>query len=278
MARKKKRKQRVGMTVWLVLFALLLVLLLFLLFGELKERGLLFGGKERTDTAPLNDRSASDFSRVGDRIAYPGALTGIDVSEHQGQIDWNAVRQDGIDFAVIRMGFRGSTVGKITVDGQFYANLNGAKAAGIGVGVYFYSQANCEAEAIEEAEYVLAAVSGYTLDYPIFYDWEEGTPRSERLEGVTMSDVASFAEAFCKTVEAGGYRAGIYFNQKYGYGMNLNALRQYSFWLAQFSDAMTFRYDTELWQYTYQGRVDGIETDVDLDLAFQGNDDNGEYK
>lgn len=268
MARRKKKKSVLGIVIWLILLILILGVVLLLFLSELSKNGVLPGAANVLQMPPRNERRQSDFSEADGRICYPGALTGIDVSEHQQQIDWTAVKNDGIDFAIIRMGFRGSSEGGLFVDECFYDNLNGAKAAGLGVGAYFYSQANSVEEAEEEAEYVLAALSGYTLDHPVFYDWEEGTPRSARLEGVTMLDVTEFANAFCKRIEEAGYEAGVYFNQRYGYSMKLYDLKDYAYWLAEFDDAMSFGFDVDYWQYTYQGVVDGISTTVDLDLYY----------
>ena len=271
MARKKKKKLRTGIKVWLGLFAVLLLMLLTILI-------LGIAGKQIPvisdvfPTAPRNMRSREDFSEVDGRIVYLGASMGIDVSEHQQQIDWEAVKADGIEFAIIRLGYRGSSEGGLFMDDCFAENISGAQAAGLEVGVYFYSQANSVAEAEFEAKYVLTALNGYSLQCPVFFDWEEGTPRSERLEGVSISDVCEFAKVFCRTVEEGGFKAGVYFNQKYGYGMRLYELQDYTFWLAEFNDAMTFGFDAQYWQYSYQGAVDGISTDVDLDLRFSTED------
>lgn len=268
MASRKQKKKNTGLIVLLVLMILILAALLVMLISAIAKNGMPLNIDDVFPTAPRNERERTSFTARDGRTTYPGAVTGIDVSEHQREIDWVAVKADGIDFAIIRMGFRGSSQGGLFVDERFYENLNGAIDAGLDVGVYFYSQANCVEEAVEEAEYVLAGISGYTLQCPVFYDWEEGTPRSERLNGVSMSDVSKFSAAFCETVKAAGYDAGVYFNQKLGYSMKLYELDDYSFWLAEYNDAMTFAFDAQYWQYTYQGTVDGISTTVDLDLRY----------
>lgn len=273
---RRKKKTYTGLVIWLILCIILLGVVLVLLFSEFSKPGVILGNTEPLQTAPRNLRDRAEFAEVDGRMTYPGAVSGIDVSEHQQEIDWTAVKNDGIDFAIIRMGFRGSSKGGLFVDERFYENLNGAQDAGIEVGVYFYSQANSVDEAVEEAEYVLAALSGYTLQHPVFYDWEEGTPRSERLQGVTMSDVTDFSAAFCSRIEEAGFRSGVYFNQKYGYSMKLFDLQNYAFWLAEFNDAMTFGFDASYWQYTYQGTVDGISTAVDLDLYYPPEEPNEE--
>lgn len=271
MARKKKKKMRTGLKVWLVLFAVLLLMLLAIMILGITGKHIPVIS-DVFPTAPRNTHNREDFSETDGRVFYPGASTGIDVSEHQQQIDWDAVKADGIEFAIIRLGFRGSSEGGLFMDERFAENISGAQAAGLDVGVYFYSQASSAAEAEAEAKYVLTALNGYTLQCPVFFDWEEGTPRSERLNGVSISDVCDFSKVFCRTVEAGGFKAGVYFNQKYGYGMRLYELQDYAFWLAEFNDAMTFGFDAQYWQYTYEGSVDGISTNVDLDLRFSTED------
>lgn len=268
MATRRKKKKRFGFILWLILF----ILLLAVLAGLFLEKVLHVEVGNIIHLAPLNRLDRSAFVSSDGRVTYPDAASGIDVSEHQQDIDWQAVKNDGISFAIIRVGYRGSSEGGLYIDERFRNNLEGAHAAGLEVGVYFYSQANSENEAIEEARYVLNILDGVKLECPVFYDWEEGTPRSARLDGVTLSDVSDFAAAFCETIETGGYDAGVYFNQKYGYGMKLYELQSYDFWLAEFDSTMSFRFETQYWQYTYQGTVAGIKTDVDLDLRFGGNE------
>lgn len=267
MAKHKKKKKHTGLILWLILLILLLAVVVVLFLAKFFHFEL--GNVVRS--TPRNHFDSEAFSKADGRVTYPGADTGVDVSEHQQEIDWQAVKDDGISFAIIRLGYRGSTKGGLYTDDYFYSNLEGAHAAGLDVGVYFYSQANTEAEAIEEARYVISVLDGAELECPVFYDWEEGTPRAKRLENVTLTDVSDFSAAFCETVESYGYKAGVYFNQKYGYGMKLYDLTDYDFWLAEFDDSISFRFDTQYWQYTYQGTVDGIPLDVDLDLRFGGN-------
>ncbi len=198
----------------------------------------------------------------------PAARRGIDVSAHQGRIDWAAVAADGVEYAMIRVGYRGYTEGLTSLDELFYENVAGARANGIDVGVYFFSQAIDREEAIEEAETVLRAVEGLEITYPIVFDWED-IPQEARTDGMDPKVLTGCARAFCQTIERAGYRAGVYFNQAYGYQhYNLIALESYVLWLAQYASAPDFRYRFEMWQYTNAGEVDGIEGDVDLNLSF----------
>ena len=217
---------------------------------------------------PRNNMEAKDFSEDGKgRAAYPGALLGVDVSSHQQEIDWAAVKADGVDFAILRIGFRGNTEGGLNVDSSFARNYVDARKAGLQVGVYFYSQAISVAEAEEEAAFVLNMLDGVSLELPVFFDWEEVA--KGRTGGKATSAVSDFAAAFCAAVEDGGYKAGVYFNQRYGYSiMRLERLTAYSFWIAEYSSYQSFGYQTAFWQFTGSGHVEGIETVVDLDLMY----------
>ena len=193
-------------------------------------------------------------------------MVGIDVSEHQGEIDWSAVAESGAEFAILRLGYRGSTVGELYIDEYFYENLQDAKENGLAVGVYFFSQAKDEAEAREEAEFVLSALDGQALELPIFYDWEFIGGRIESESAVPMTQCA---EAFCRTVASGGYEAGVYFNQTYGYDyLDLFALRNYTLWLAEYDTTPDFAYHFNCLQYTDSGELAGMEGNVDLDIYF----------
>ena len=219
-------------------------------------------------TAPLSQLSQEKFSLdEKGRPTYPGAVLGVDVSDHQGTIDWERVKADGVSFAILRIGYRGNTVGGLIVDEQFAANYLAARKAGISVGVYFFSQAVSEAEAEEEAAYVLKLLDGINLDLPVFFDWEEAY--DGRTGGKATSDVGAWSLAFCKAITEGGYEAGVYFNQRYGYSiMHLENLTDYSLWIAEYEDSQSFSFQTDFWQFTGQGHVDGIDVIVDMNLMY----------
>lgn len=223
------------------------------------------------DGLPANPHNEGDFAQKGGFTVYTGPETwntGVDVSSHQGEIDWKKAAADGIQFAIIRIGYRGYTEGEIRPDDCFIRNIEGAREAGLDVGVYFFSQALTQEEAIEEAEFVLECLDGDTLEYPVFFDWEDiqADARTDEMEMLTLT---ACADAFCRTIEEAGYRAGIYFNQRFGYQeLNLLSLRKYQFWLAEYNPAPTFTYDFEIWQYSCEGSVDGIGTPVDLNMSF----------
>ena len=219
-------------------------------------------------TVPRNSRVAEDFvlDEKG-RPSYPGAVLGVDVSAHQGEIDWERAKADGVSFAILRVGFRGNTAGGLNVDERFASNYVGARNSGLPVGVYFYSQATSEAEAKEEAAYVLKQLDGVPLELPVFFDWEEVA--DGRTGGKATSDVGAWALAFCKAITEGGYQAGVYFNQQYGYSiMHLERLTDYSFWIAEYKDQQSFSFQTDFWQFTGQGHVDGIDVIVDMNLMY----------
>lgn len=196
-------------------------------------------------------------------------VPGIDVSSHQGEIDWQQVKEAGIEFAIIRLGYRGYVTGELAVDECFVQNVEGAQAAGIDVGVYFFSQALNEEEAVEEAEFVLEQLEAYEITYPVIFDWEEVSSTSARTNEMNMLLLTACAKAFCERVEEAGLRGGVYFNQAYGYQQfNLQSLKDHIFWLAQYEETPTFVYDFQLWQYTNEGSVPGISTNVDLNICF----------
>lgn len=203
-------------------------------------------------------------------ISYPDALQGVDVSVYQGEIDWQAVADAGVDFAIIRAGYRGYSQGAIQPDTNFQKNMEGALKAGLDVGVYFFSQATTVREAEEEADYVLEAIRSYPVTYPVVFDWEfiDGqTARTDEMEGEHMTECA---KTFCELVQAAGYTPMVYFNQEQGYlYYQLDQLDQFPFWLAEYDEKPDFFYDFDIWQYTHTGTVPGIPGNVDLNLAFR---------
>ena len=217
---------------------------------------------------PVNTYDSAKFYADGEFLRYENALVGIDVSAHQGEIDWETVRADGVDFAIIRAAYRGYTNGGVSMDPYFLQNLNGAKNAGLQVGVYFFSQATSKEEAQEEADFLLQCLDGAALDFPVYYDWEP-IEAEARTDDVSGADVTVFAKAFCDSVKSAGYDTGVYFNESMGYlFLHLSELGDYEFWLAQYKNAPDFYYDFTIWQYSSDGEVAGIKTPVDLNLRF----------
>lgn len=211
------------------------------------------------------------YSFGADGVLKSGTgLFGIDVSKWNGTIDWNKVAKSGVSYAIIRCGFRGTTVGGLVSDEKFATNIKNATDAGIKVGVYFFTQAISEAEAVEEASMCLSMVEGYKVSYPIFIDVENAdNGRANKLSKSQRTDVV---KAFCKTISNAGYKAGVYANKNWFTNyMNASDLTSYTIWLAQYASSPTYtttRYD--VWQYSSQGSISGISGDVDLDLSYLG--------
>ena len=223
-------------------------------------------------TVPENSYDPAGFYEEGGFKRYKSedtlASVGVDVSSHQQEIDWELVAANGVEFAMIRVGYRGYTEGEIQPDDYFVQNIEGARAAGLDVGVYFFSQALDKAEAVEEAEFVLNLLDGAELDYPIFFDWEdiEAEARTDGMDSVTLT---ACAVAFCKRVEMNGYRAGVYFNQRFGYEeFDLREWQDYELWLAEYALSPSFPYHFDVWQYANDGMLSGVDGPVDLNLAF----------
>jgi GH25 family lysozyme M1 (1,4-beta-N-acetylmuramidase) len=197
------------------------------------------------------------------------ALLGIDVSHHQKEIDWRKVAADGIDFAMIRVGYRGAKQGSLQPDTYFRANIASAADVGIRTGAYFFSQATSVAEAEEEADYVIAALSGAAVTMPVVYDIEDIDGTSQRITSLTREQVTSCVRAFCDRVAAAGYTPMIYGNVRWLVArMDLKELDGYGKWLAQYYETPAYPYGFAMWQYTATGHVQGIEGDVDMNLYF----------
>ncbi len=227
------------------------------------------------ESLPQNDYDWQYLSRDGKRYSYTppdgqAAALGIDVSAHQGEIDWQAVKNDGIDFAMIRLAYRGyGQSGNLLVDANYETNIDGALAAGLDVGVYVFSQAVTEEEAVEEANLAIENLQGRDITYPVVFDMDEIAGDEARTYGLTPQEVTDIAIAFCEPVEAAGYRPMIYGNIKWmAANMELSRLAEYDKWLAQYYRTPAFPYSFQMWQYTNTGSVAGITGDVDMNLCF----------
>ena len=195
---------------------------------------------------------------------------GIDVSRYQENIDWAAVKGAGVQFAMLRLGYRGYGTGALVMDPYFQQNIQGAQANGIEVGVYFFSQAITPEEGAEEARFCLNALKGYHITYPIVFDWESYDSSLEpRTDGLDDKILTQCAVAFCEEVEAAGYQSMVYSNLTYFYlHFDLNQLVDYPLWLAQYNSRPTFYYHFDKWQYSGTGKVPGIDGNVDLNIHF----------
>ena len=199
-------------------------------------------------------------------------MYGIDVSNHQGDIDWQAVAADGAEFAMIRLGYRGYTVGNINLDARFVQNIEGALAAGLKVGVYFFSQAISVEEAIEEANFVLEALEPYRhqIDLPVVYDWEDMSLTHARTYKLASDILNACALAFCGEIEAAGYEPMIYFYPHLGQKFyDLDVIDEYPFWYCYYNGLYPdLERPFRMWQYTSSGTIDGIKGKVDWNICF----------
>lgn len=216
----------------------------------------------------------SGLTHDGDRFAYsengtPKSSLGVDVSSHQGIIDWQAVAADGIDFAMVRLGNRGYTEGSLYTDERFAPNLDGAAAAGLQTGVYFFSQAVNEDEAREEADFVVQQLKGRSLALPVAFDHEPVSDPAGRANHISGSELAACARAFCERIEKAGYRTIIYGNKQDIARFPNDSLGNRPVWFAEYDvPHPTGQFDFTMWQYTNGGAVAGIPASVDLDIRF----------
>lgn len=219
------------------------------------------------DTANIEEEDDGALLEAGEIDLASGTI-GIDVSKYNKDIDWEKVKSSGIEYAIIRLGYRGSSTGSLVEDPYFERNLKGAREAGLKIGVYFFTQALNETEAVEEASMVESLVSASDLSLPVFLDVESAGGRADVMDrGVRTANI----KAFIETLENAGYRAGVYANKKWlTTYINADELSEYPIWLAQYKvKRPTYEGKYDAWQYSSKGRVDGIEGNVDLDVILK---------
>ncbi|MBR0148844.1 MAG: glycoside hydrolase family 25 protein [Lachnospiraceae bacterium] len=237
---------------------------------------------EIDENIPRNTYSSDFFRQEGNELQYYSSgrkvsSYGIDVSKYQGKIDWEKVAASGIDFAMIRMGVRGYSTGAVVFDERFEENIKGANDNGIDVGIYFYSQAKDQQEAVEEANYAVAAAAAHKVSYPIVFYSEEITGEPGRTEGLDPEQLSGIAKRFCDTVNGYGYRSMIGASKhRLSKDMSPGLLDGYDVWLVDAAhlkegEQLTmseYPYRYTMWQYSSNGRIDGIDDAVDLDISF----------
>jgi GH25 family lysozyme M1 (1,4-beta-N-acetylmuramidase) len=193
----------------------------------------------------------------------------IDISAHQGSVDWQAVAASGVQAAIIRAGYRGYGSGKMVEDEYVKGNLEGARVNNIKAGVYFFSQAINEAEIDEEVNTLLELVAPYSIEGPIAIDVEKLDADTARGNALTQEERTALVKRFCEKVKAAGYQPMIYGNAYSLFHMlNYNELTEYPIWYAYYSDSLYFPYDLAVWQYSSTGKVNGINGNVDLNVMF----------
>ena len=222
---------------------------------------------------PPNEFDPNDF--VYDEQGYLTYTAGtyergIDVSSYQGKVNWKKVAASGVTFAIIRVGGRGYGVstGNLYEDKMAQDNYKAAKKAGLKIGAYFFSQAITPEEAVEEAEFLLEKTADWELDMPLVYDWEyiSETARTADVDQQTLTDCMI---AFCERIKEADKTPMIYFNPNQAKRMfHIEQVTDYDFWLAMYTDWMTYPYKFHMWQYTNEGTVPGVSGKVDINLLF----------
>jgi len=212
-----------------------------------------------------------NFKKKGQKIIYIDenyeCLYGVDVSRHLGRINWKKVKKSGIDYAFIRIGWRGYESGILHVDERFHQNIKGALAAGLKVGVYVFSQAINEQEAIEEAELALEEIKGYEISLPIVFDPEHIYPDAARTDNVKGEQFTKNAIAFCEVIKKAGFVPMIYSNLRWqGFVFDMEKIQDYKMWYADYKKLPRTPYDFEFWQFTCEGKIRGIKHHCDIDL------------
>jgi len=208
-----------------------------------------------------------NFASDGSLVTGSGSF-GIDVSKWNGTIDWTAVKNSGVNYVIIRCGYRGSSTGALVEDPKFKANIQGANAAGLKVGVYFFSQAVNKAEAVEEASMTIELIKKYKISYPVFLDVEGSNGRGDKIDKATRTDVI---KAYCETVQNAGYTAGVYANKSWlNDKIDAGQLSKYKVWLAQYAATPTYTGRYDMWQYKSTGKISGISGNVDLNISYLG--------
>lgn len=219
------------------------------------------------DNFKLREDGQVEYLNDADEVV---SKKGIDVSRYQGNINWSKVAAEGVEYAFIRAGVRGSTEGTLSEDSHFEANIEGALDNDIAVGVYFFSQAVTEEEAVEEARMVLSMIEPYEVTYPVVIDMEEVTSDNARTRDLTKEEYTKNCIAFCETVRQAGYTPMIYGNLKsFMLMLDMEKLEEYDKWFAYYNTPVYFPYQFSVWQYTSEGAVGGITGDVDMNVCMK---------
>lgn len=194
---------------------------------------------------------------------------GTDISKYQGVVDFYALKDAGVDYVMLKVGGRGYSSGTITIDEYFVDNITKASDAGMGVGLYFYSQAITTDEAVEEANVVLNSIGERKVTYPIAFDMEFVENDTSRIEALSKADKTNIAKAFMDTIAAAGYRPILYGNKEWLIKeVDLTKLSGYEIWLSQISDLPDYPYKYSMWQYSTSGKINGINGSANMNICF----------
>lgn len=222
----------------------------------------------------LEVKEETGFLQYEDK-RYPNYQIGIDVSKFQGNIDWKQVGESEIDFAIIRLGYRGYSNGKLMIDPKYVRNMKGASDAGVKTGVYFFSQAINKEEAVEEAKLVINSIEAYEIDLPVVFDTEKIKFATSRTKDLTVEELTEITDAFCSEIKKAGYRPLIYANSQWlTTKLDLTKLTDYEIWYADYEyidhgNTPLYPYEFAMWQYNNKGRIAGIDGNVDLNILFE---------
>lgn len=219
-----------------------------------------------TENLQVLETGEFQYVQEGNVTSYKG----IDVSRFQGKIDWNKVAADGVSFAFIRVGNRGYGNGTLVEDANFEYNIKGANASGIKTGVYFFSQAITEEEAIEEVNFVLERIAPYQIDCPVVLDLEMIAGADGRADALSPEERTQIMKTFCDAVAEAGYKPMIYMNlEMAAIRVNMEELEAYDKWFAYYNAEMYFPYAYKVWQYSEKGTVAGVPEKVDMNICFE---------
>lgn len=259
------RKIKIGRIMILVLVSILI------LTGGLFSIRTLFWQKNLVEEKSYYDLDL--FTMENGLMTYKDSSydksTGIDVSSHNQSIDWSSVKQDGIDFAMIRIGYRGAQEGILYEDEYFNFNIQSAIKNKIKVGAYFFSSAVSDDEIDQEVNLVLRKVKNYKIDMPIVFDMEE-FEQGGRIDDLTTEQKTNLALRFCEKIKEAGYTPMIYGNLTWLYqNYDFDKISKYSIWLASYSSTCPMEDKFDMWQYSNKGQVDGINGDVDINIYLQ---------
>lgn len=207
----------------------------------------------------------TNFSDIVDQYKNKDTKIGIDVSKWQGDIDFKKLKKAGVEFVIIRVGGTRGKDGKYFVDEKFEKNIKAANKVGIAAGVYFYSYASSNKEAEKQAKWVVKQIKKYDIDMPVIFDWEEWHNYNEY--NLSFFGLTSMAESFLKVIEDKGYDPMLYSSKTYLENMWLET--KYPIWIAQYNTKVTYEGDYKIWQLCDNGKVDGIDGPVDIDIYYK---------
>lgn len=226
---------------------------------------------------PYLEQNTFDFSKLSveseEMLVYEdgrkSSYAGVDLSKYNGEVDFAALKAEGIDFVMLRLGSRGYETGQVMLDEKFTDYITKATQAGLGIGVYFYSQAISEAEAVEEANVVIQQLANYQLTYPVAFDMEYVSNDKARIEGLTREEKTTITKAFLETVKNAGYKPMIYGTKEWLIKqIDLTKLTDYDVWLSQQEPTPDYPYQFQMWQYSLDGKLNGVTGDVDMNISF----------